>query len=89
MLLRVPAQDGAPLGFGAQSFVVLEYHDDGTCTVRTDDPGARPDLDGLLVRLGKTREPRERRALQRHVEQLIDRLDGAERDAAMSRYRGL
>ena len=89
MLLRVPAQDGAPLGFGAQSFVVLEYHDDGTCTVQTDDPAARPDFDGLLERLRRTSEPRARRALQRQVEQWVDRLDGIERDQALAAYRGL
>lgn len=89
MILRVPTQAGAPLDFGAQSFVVLEYHDDGTATVRTDDVAARPDFDGLVERLARTTEPRARRALQRQVEAWIDRLEGIERDQALAAYRGL
>ena len=89
MELRVPAHRGAPLDFGAASYVVLAYHDDGTATIRTEDPAARPDFDGLLERLRRAKEPRARRAVQRQVEQWIDRLEGPERDQAVAAYRGV
>ncbi len=89
MLLRVPVELGSPRPpAGVTSYVVIEYHDDATATIRPRAGADTPGLDGLLARLRNVAEPRTRRALQLEIERLIDSLEGAERQQAIDVYRG-